>query len=76
MIVAMDNWQNLISNWWVDFTGLAFFTKNDYIIQALFFFLYINMIISLAFLVSNVFRNAKTATGSIVNLFLLSARIS
>ncbi|KAG0620187.1 hypothetical protein M758_4G196700 [Ceratodon purpureus] len=41
---------------------LTFFTKNDYSIQIVFYFLYINMIISLAFLASNIFRNVKTAT--------------
>jgi ABC-type multidrug transport system ATPase subunit len=41
---------------------LSFFTKNDYSIQAVFYFLYINMIISFAFLISSVFRDAKTAT--------------
>lgn len=49
------------------FTGLTFFTKNDYSIQVVFYFLYINMIISLAFLVSNLFRDVKTATGLLVN---------
>lgn len=43
--------------------GLAFFTKNDYSIQFVFYFLYINMIISFASLVSSIFRDAKTATG-------------
>uniref|UniRef100_A0A7I4ACZ0 ABC transporter domain-containing protein n=1 Tax=Physcomitrium patens TaxID=3218 RepID=A0A7I4ACZ0_PHYPA len=41
---------------------LNFFTKNDYGIQALFYFLYVNMIISLSFLVSTAFRSVKTAT--------------
>lgn len=51
------------------FTGLTFFTKNDYGIQVVFYFLYINMIISLAFLASNIFRDVKTATGLLVNHF-------
>ncbi|XP_024438418.2 ABC transporter A family member 7 isoform X2 [Populus trichocarpa] len=42
--------------------GLKFFTLNDYFIQFLFYFLYINLQISLAFLVSAFFSNVKTAT--------------
>ncbi|CAK7322852.1 unnamed protein product [Dovyalis caffra] len=42
--------------------GLKFFTLNDYLIQFVFYFLYINLQISLAFLVSAFFSNIKTAT--------------
>ncbi|KAJ6374149.1 hypothetical protein OIU78_029786 [Salix suchowensis] len=42
--------------------GLKFFTLNDYSIQFVFYFLYINLQISLAFLVSAFFSNVKTAT--------------
>lgn len=42
--------------------GLKFFTLNDYFIQFVFYFLYINLQISLAFLVSAFFSNVKTAT--------------
>ncbi|KAL0342604.1 UNVERIFIED_CONTAM: ABC transporter A family member 7 [Sesamum calycinum] len=42
--------------------GLKFFTLNDYSIQFVFYFLYINLQISLAFLVADLFSNVKTAT--------------
>ncbi|KAL6559475.1 hypothetical protein OROGR_004592 [Orobanche gracilis] len=42
--------------------GLNFFKLNDYSIQFVFFFLYINLQISLAFLVADLFSNMKTAT--------------
>ncbi|XP_030473856.1 ABC transporter A family member 7-like isoform X1 [Syzygium oleosum] len=42
--------------------GLKFFTLNDYSIQFVFFFIYINLQISLAFLVAAFFSNVKTAT--------------
>ncbi|KAB5524857.1 hypothetical protein DKX38_022606 [Salix brachista] len=42
--------------------GLKFFTLNDYSIQFVFYFLYINLQIALAFLVSAFFSNIKTAT--------------
>ncbi|KAK2981524.1 hypothetical protein RJ640_000095 [Escallonia rubra] len=42
--------------------GLKFFTLNDYTIQLVFYFIYINLQISLAFLVAAVFSNVKTAT--------------
>ncbi|KAJ7956359.1 ABC transporter A family protein [Quillaja saponaria] len=42
--------------------GLKFFTLNDYSIQFVFFFIYINLQISLAFLVAAMFSNVKTAT--------------
>ena len=51
------------------FAGLSFFTKNSYSIQIVFYFLYVNMIISLSFLVSNIFSDVKTATGLLVNHF-------
>lgn len=41
---------------------LNFFTKNSYTIQIVFYFLYVNMIVSFSFLVSNIFRSVKTAT--------------
>ncbi|KAF5933672.1 hypothetical protein HYC85_029843 [Camellia sinensis] len=42
--------------------GLKFFTLNDYSIQFVFYFIYINLQISLAFLIASVFSNVKTAT--------------
>ncbi|OAY47650.1 ABC transporter A family member 7 isoform X1 [Manihot esculenta] len=42
--------------------GLKFFTLNDYGIQSVFYFIYINLQISLAFLVAAMFSNVKTAT--------------
>lgn len=42
--------------------GLKFFTLNDYSIQFVFYFIYINLQISLAFLVAAFFSNVKTAT--------------
>lgn len=42
--------------------GLKFFTLNDYCIQFVFYFIYINLQISLAFLVAAFFSNVKTAT--------------
>ncbi|KAH6797363.1 ABC2-like protein 6 [Perilla frutescens var. hirtella] len=42
--------------------GLKFFTLNDYSIQFVFYFLYINLQVSLAFLVADLFSNVKTAT--------------
>ncbi|KAG6587528.1 ABC transporter A family member 7, partial [Cucurbita argyrosperma subsp. sororia] len=41
--------------------GLKFFTLNDYSIQVVFYFLYINLQISLAFLTAAWFTNVKTA---------------
>jgi ABC-type multidrug transport system fused ATPase/permease subunit len=41
---------------------LNFFLKNSYSLQVVFYFLYVNMIISFSFLVSNAFRSVKTAT--------------
>jgi len=49
------------------FSGLKFFTLNDYSIQFVFYFIYVNLQISTAFLLSSFFSNVKTATG----LFLL-----
>lgn len=43
--------------------GLKFFTLNDYSIQFVFYLIYVNLQISLAFLVAAVFSNVKTATG-------------
>ncbi|KAL2515976.1 ABC transporter A family member 7 [Forsythia ovata] len=42
--------------------GLKFFTLNDYSIQFVFYFIYINLQVSLAFLVADLFSNVKTAT--------------
>ncbi|KAI4336022.1 hypothetical protein L6164_014600 [Bauhinia variegata] len=42
--------------------GLKFFTLNDYSIQFVFYFIYINLQISLAFLSASMFSNVKTAT--------------
>ncbi|KAH7858115.1 hypothetical protein Vadar_020147 [Vaccinium darrowii] len=41
--------------------GLKFFTLNDYSIQFVFYFIYINLQIALAFLIASVFSNVKTA---------------
>ncbi|KAL7618740.1 hypothetical protein Lser_V15G00407 [Lactuca serriola] len=41
--------------------GLKLFTLNDYSIQFVFYFIYINLQISLAFLVAALFSNVKTA---------------
>ncbi|KAH1111472.1 hypothetical protein GYH30_010028 [Glycine max] len=42
--------------------GLNFFTMNDYNIQFVFYFIYINLQISLAFLLASLFSNVKLAT--------------
>ncbi|CAJ2664524.1 unnamed protein product [Trifolium pratense] len=42
--------------------GLKFFTLNDYSIQFVFYFIYINLQVSLAFLLASFFSNVKTAT--------------
>ncbi|KAM7268528.1 hypothetical protein ACFE04_010694 [Oxalis oulophora] len=42
--------------------GIRFFTLNDYSIQFVFFFIYVNLQLSIAFLVSTMFSNVKTAT--------------
>ncbi|MED6193388.1 Phospholipid-transporting ATPase abca7 [Stylosanthes scabra] len=42
--------------------GLKFFTKNEYSIQFVLYFIYINLQISLAFLLASMFSNVKTAT--------------
>jgi hypothetical protein len=49
------------------FSELKFFTLNDYSIQFVFYFIYVNLQISMAFLLASFFSNVKTATG----LFLL-----
>ncbi|KAL7161458.1 hypothetical protein ACSBR2_042008 [Camellia fascicularis] len=41
--------------------GLKFFKLNEYSIQFVFYFIYINLQISLAFLIASVFSNVKTA---------------
>jgi len=45
------------------FSGLKIFTLNDYSLQFIFYFIYINLQISMAFLVSPVFSNVLTARG-------------
>ncbi|KAK7292226.1 hypothetical protein RIF29_08002 [Crotalaria pallida] len=42
--------------------GLKFFTSNDYKIQFVFYFMYVNLQVAVAFLASTMFSNAKTAT--------------
>ncbi|KAL3513214.1 hypothetical protein ACH5RR_025931 [Cinchona calisaya] len=42
--------------------GLKFFSLNDYSIQFIFYFFYINLQVSLAFLAAALFSNVKTAT--------------
>ncbi|CAI9757523.1 unnamed protein product [Fraxinus pennsylvanica] len=42
--------------------GLKFFTLNDYSIQFVFYFIYINLQVSAAFLVADLFSNVKTTT--------------
>ncbi|KAG9449598.1 hypothetical protein H6P81_009563 [Aristolochia fimbriata] len=42
--------------------GLKFFTLNDYSIQFVFFFIYINLQIALGFLAATIFSNVKTAS--------------
>ncbi|CAM0951101.1 unnamed protein product [Alopecurus aequalis] len=44
------------------FIGLRFFTTNDYSIQFVFYFIYINLQIALAFFVSSFFSSVKIAT--------------
>ncbi|KAF5734705.1 ABC transporter A family member 7 [Tripterygium wilfordii] len=41
--------------------GLKFFTLNDYSIQFVFYFIYVNLQIALAFLIAAMFSNVKTA---------------
>ena len=53
------------------FSGLKIFTINDYSIQFVFYFIYINLQIALAFLVASIFSNVKTATGLMIATFLL-----
>ena len=53
------------------FSGLNFFTMNDYSIQFVFYFIYINLQISLAFLLASLFSNVKTATGLMIVIKLL-----
>lgn len=45
--------------------GLKFFTINDYSIQFVFYFIYMNLQIAAAFLVASMFSNVKACTGSI-----------
>ncbi|KAK9669271.1 hypothetical protein RND81_13G120700 [Saponaria officinalis] len=41
---------------------LGFFTMNDYIIQFVFYFIYVNLQVSMAFLAATLFSNVKTAS--------------
>jgi len=50
------------------FSGLNFFTMNAYSIQFVFYFIYINLQIVLAFLLASVFSNVKTATGLMITM--------
>jgi len=43
--------------------GLKYFRRNDYSIQFVFYFIYSNLQISLAFLLSSIFSKVKTVTG-------------
>lgn len=43
--------------------GLKFFRLNDYSIQFVFYFIYINLQIAVAFLVATFFSDVKTASG-------------
>ncbi|EOA23464.1 hypothetical protein CARUB_v10016655mg [Capsella rubella] len=61
--------------------GLKFFRLNDYSIQFAFYFIYVNLQIALAFLVSSLFTKVKTATvaayiyvfgSGLLGIFLLS----
>jgi len=63
------------------FSGLKFFTMNDYSIQFMFYFIYVNLQISMAFLLASLFSNVKTATGLMIDklcydIFLLSNLIT
>ncbi|KAF2315949.1 hypothetical protein GH714_040744 [Hevea brasiliensis] len=52
----------LFYSYFLYIAGLKFFTLNDYGIQIVFYFIYINLQISVAFLVAAFFSNVKTAT--------------
>lgn len=47
----------------VIFAGLKFFTENEYGIQFIFYFAFINLQIALAFFFAPIFRNVKSAQG-------------
>ncbi|GFZ07754.1 ABC2 homolog 6 [Actinidia rufa] len=51
--------------------GLKFFTLNDYSIQFVFYFIYINLQIAMAFLIASIFSNVKTAAGGFLFQFFL-----
>ncbi|KAL9243222.1 hypothetical protein vseg_017135 [Gypsophila vaccaria] len=42
--------------------GLGFFITNDYMIQFVFYFIYVNLQVSMAFLAASLFSNVKTAS--------------
>lgn len=48
------------------FTGLQFFTMNDFKIQFLFYFIGINLQISMAFLMAPILSNVKMITGLLI----------
>lgn len=50
-------------------SGLKFFTMNDYSLQFVFYFLYINLQIALAFLAAAMFSNIKTAAGLVLAIW-------
>lgn len=45
------------------FAGLKFFTLNYYSLQSVFYFVFINLQIALAFFLAAFFSDVKTATG-------------
>jgi len=44
--------------------GLRYFRLNDYSVQFIFYFIFVNLQISFAFLASSIFSKVKTATGT------------
>lgn len=46
--------------------GLDFFTMNDYGIQLVFYLLFINVLVSVAFLMAGMFSDVKTAEGLVL----------
>jgi len=57
-------------------SGLKFFGLNDFSIQFVFYFIYINLQISLAFLGAAFFSSVKTATGLRFTILLGKSPIS
>jgi hypothetical protein len=54
--------------------GLKFFTLNDYSIQFVFYFIFINLQIALAFLAAAMFSNVKTASGLILAIYFIHCK--